>query len=334
MLIPASRPFLHPAISLSAKEAIPSCRRDVDAGKADNTASTRGTPPTGPAVTDTASESVPAVQTPTLTVVKTAAPSTYAKAGDVISYSYLVTNSGNVTLYGLTVVDDKATVTCPDTSAGLAPLGTITCTASYTIVAADITAGSVTNTAYATDGTTQSEPDSETVTFVNIPPDISVTKTANPISVPESGGNVTFTFVVTNNAPEAATITSLLDNKFGTLAGDDDCQLGTSPGGQRWKLLLHRPPSRSRPTTNLVQPHQHLCSRGNGSRGLFGHGDPLYATVTSTDVKPTVTLDKSVDARVPRRAGRRLHVHAACHQHLLGSSHHHGLDRQPVGRCG
>ena len=75
---------------------------------------------------------------PALELVKTATPATYAAVGEVISYSYLVTNSGNVTLYGITVVDDKATVTCPDTSSGLAPLGQITCTASYTITQADL----------------------------------------------------------------------------------------------------------------------------------------------------------------------------------------------------
>ena len=45
--------------------------------------------------------------------------------------------------------------------------------------------------------------------------------------MPETGGNVTFTYVVTNNSTEAATITALTDDKFGTLAGDADCQVGT-----------------------------------------------------------------------------------------------------------
>jgi hypothetical protein len=45
--------------------------------------------------------------------------------------------------------------------------------------------------------------------------------------VPETGGNVTFTFVVTNKSVEAVTITSLSDTVFGSLAGDGDCQVGT-----------------------------------------------------------------------------------------------------------
>jgi uncharacterized repeat protein (TIGR01451 family) len=101
---------------------------------------------------------------PGLTLAKSASPTTYTAAGDVIAYSYLLTNSGNVALGGpFTVTDDKTTVTCPVT-ASLAVGASITCTASYTITAADVTAGSVTNvaTASAADGPT-SNPDSVTV---------------------------------------------------------------------------------------------------------------------------------------------------------------------------
>jgi uncharacterized repeat protein (TIGR01451 family) len=262
---------------------------DLDFGKVDNTA-TADSDETGP---DTASQTAPMTQSPALAIVKTATPATYSKVGDVISYSYAVTNSGNVTLYNITVVDDKAAVNCPDTSsAGLLPNGTIACTASYTIVAADITAGSVTNAAYATDGTTQSPPDSETVTFVNIPPDISVTKTAAPTSVLESGGNVTFTFVVTNNATEAATITSLSDSVFGLLAGDADCKVTT---------LLAAGASCSFQATFPILANTNLGSHSNTFTAVAtdpeGFSDTASATaaVTYTDVPPTVTLDKSVD---------------------------------------
>ena len=83
------------------------------------------------------------------------------------------------------------------------------------------------------DGNTDTASDDATVTFTDVLPDITVTKTANPApaSVPETGGNVTFDFVVTNNSTEAATITALSDDKFGTLAGDADCQVGTVLAG-------------------------------------------------------------------------------------------------------
>ena len=112
------------------------------------------------------SETVYATQNLTLLLVKTATPGTYSVVGEVVSYSYLVTNVGNVTLAGpFTVSDNKATVTCPaDTS--LAPGASITCTATYTIGQADLDAGAVTNTATATNGTVTSNPDTETVTAV------------------------------------------------------------------------------------------------------------------------------------------------------------------------
>jgi LPXTG-site transpeptidase (sortase) family protein len=90
------------------------------------------------------------LQSPALTLVKTATPTTYSAVGDVISYSFFVTNSGNITLSGsFTVTDDKATdEACPVTPS-LAPGASITCTASYTITPADLNAGFVTNTASA-----------------------------------------------------------------------------------------------------------------------------------------------------------------------------------------
>ena len=91
-------------------------------------------------------ETVTAVQSPALSLVKTATPATYSAVGDVINYSYVVKNTGNVTLAGpVTVADDKATVTCP--AGGLAPQASMTCTVIYTIAQADLDSGSVKNTA-------------------------------------------------------------------------------------------------------------------------------------------------------------------------------------------
>ncbi len=109
---------------------------------------------------------------PALTLVKSASPPTYDEVGDIISYSFLVTNTGNVSLTGpVTISDDKATnESCPSvTTVGnldseLDPSEYITCTASYTITQTDIDNLSVTNTASASADGTTSPTDTETVT--------------------------------------------------------------------------------------------------------------------------------------------------------------------------
>jgi hypothetical protein len=72
---------------------IQSLKADIDAGKVDNTASAA----VG-AVNVSASESVTATQSPALSITKTATESTFAAVGDVLNYTIVVTNTGNVTL--------------------------------------------------------------------------------------------------------------------------------------------------------------------------------------------------------------------------------------------
>jgi uncharacterized repeat protein (TIGR01451 family) len=73
--------------------------------------------------------------------------------------------------------------------------------------------------------------DNEIISFDNVNPDITVTKTASIESIPETGGNVTFTFTVQNNTAESVSITQLVDDKFGDLAGDSDCYVGAVLSG-------------------------------------------------------------------------------------------------------
>lgn len=86
--------------------------------------------------------------TPALTLVKAASPTAYGSVGEIINYTYLLSNSGDYSLDApFTVDDDKVSVTCPDTPTSLAPGESLLCTASYTIVLADLSAGLVTNIA-------------------------------------------------------------------------------------------------------------------------------------------------------------------------------------------
>ncbi len=146
-----------------------------------------------------------------LTLVKTATQTTYQTAGDVLDYSYFVSNTGFAPLLGpVTIDDDRATdESCPavetvgDNDAYLDPGESITCTATYTILPADVTAQSVTNTADATvDGVT-SNTDSETVTYL-APPTVTKVFLTTPITAGQ-----TSTLIITLNNPGGTDLTGV-----------------------------------------------------------------------------------------------------------------------------
>jgi uncharacterized repeat protein (TIGR01451 family)/fimbrial isopeptide formation D2 family protein len=139
-----------------------------------------------------------------LTLDKSASPLTYTAAGQTITYTFTVTNAGSATLPGPVTISDALVpgASCPDlTTIGngdnfFNPAEEIGCTGSYTIQAADVTAGSVTNTATASVAGFDSPEDSETV-FVPVPPTIAKSFGSDPVAV---GATSDLTITVTNNA--------------------------------------------------------------------------------------------------------------------------------------
>ncbi len=194
---------------------------EVDAGEVNNSATATGSPPTGPVVTSPPdTTTTPITRNPALTIDKTTTTPSYAAVGDVLSYSYLVTNSGNTTITAaITVSDDRiATVTCPALPAGgLAPTQSITCTATYTVTQADIDAGTVTNIASASDGTTTSPTDTVTVTATRNPA-LTIDKTTTTPSYAAVGDVLSYSYLVTNsgNTTITAAIT-VSDDRIATV---------------------------------------------------------------------------------------------------------------------
>ncbi len=78
---------------------------------------------------------------------------------------------------------------------------------------------------------TNTTPTEDTLKIKDALPEIEVTKTGDPVNIPEEGGPVTFTYTVTNKTAEAVEITALTDDKF-TIIGDDDCKVGTILAGR------------------------------------------------------------------------------------------------------
>ena len=154
---------------------------------------------------------MPLLPNPALALVKSATPSTYDAAGQVITYSYTVTNTGNVTLPGpFSVTDDRLpTVVCPAT-ASLAPAASVTCTASHTITQADIDAGSIVNVASASNGPVTSAPQTETVTAVQTK--AMTVKKSSPTTSLSAPRTVSYSYLVTNSGNVTLTGIALADD--------------------------------------------------------------------------------------------------------------------------
>ena len=100
----------------------------------------------------------------------------FAAVNDVINYSFVVENTGNLRLIGPVTIDDNLTSdeACPNVNTGgnndsfLDPGEQIICTATYTVDQNDVNAGSVTNIADATADGTTSPTDTRTATYIQI----------------------------------------------------------------------------------------------------------------------------------------------------------------------
>ncbi len=143
---------------------------DINKGSVADSATANGTPPSGPPVTSSPSTAtVSLTQTPALTLAKSASVTSYSAAATPITYSFKITNTGNVTLTSVGVTDPHAglsAISCSTTT--LAPAAFETCTAGYTTTQADVNAGSIANTATAS-GTPPTGPAVTSHSSVTIP---------------------------------------------------------------------------------------------------------------------------------------------------------------------
>ncbi|MGD1994768.1 MAG: hypothetical protein PVI59_16365, partial [Anaerolineae bacterium] len=149
------------------------------------------------------------------------APGPYIWTGDDVTWSYIVTNTGNITLTGVVVSDDQGVaVSCPQTE--LADGGAMTCTATGTAVA-----GPYTNTATVSglpllgDVVTASDPSH----YFGIEPSIQIAKHTNgedadaaPGPTIIAGTPVTWTYAVTNSGNITLTGVTVSDDRLGVIS--------------------------------------------------------------------------------------------------------------------
>lgn len=178
---------------------------DLDRGTVLNTSTVTGTRPTGDAIRNTDGETVTAQTTTGLELTKTASAARVQNAGDTITYTFDIRNTGTISVNNVQLTDPMAGlgefVCTPALGSTLAPDAVLHCTADKVVTPDEMNLPTLDNTAVATataaDGTALTSQDSAQVIPVH-QPRLSLEKTAAPVTFDDVDQTITYTFVVTN----------------------------------------------------------------------------------------------------------------------------------------
>lgn len=301
---------------------------DVNTGSVSNSASVTGQDPSGADVTDVSDSTNPGdgagaddptvtqiPRGPAMTIVKTPSVASGVVVGQVITYSYLVTNTGNVTLTDITL-DDQHTSASGTSAlaisdggviASLAPGDSATLTGDYTVTQADIDAGvpltnTVSGTATAPDGATgPTASDDASVDPVAQAGALEVIKTVTGVSGSRAGDTISFEITVENVGNVSISDVVLTDDLTRLdstpvtpdpvptfTGGDTGAQAGVLDVGETWTYsVVH----------TLTQAD---IDAGGVSNSATATGeDPAGTPVTDTSDDDGVGIDAPTAAPIP-----------------------------------
>jgi len=244
-------------------------------------------------------------------VDKTVVPGSRPEPGGVFRFTVVTTNTSPIPLRVTALTDDQygnliGPATDPDRGATtciagtlLQPTETYTCAFDGTFigVAGDRETDLVTVTGTDAADRNVSDTDEALVTLTPAVLSITVDKTVAPGSLPQPGGEFTFTVVTTNTSPIPLRVTALTDSVYGNLIGapasprrgTTTCVAGTllQPGQSYTCTFKGTFTGGGGATeTDVVT----VTATDSGGRTVTDSDD---AVVTITDVPPTVLVDKT-----------------------------------------
>jgi hypothetical protein len=197
----------------------------------------------------TDNETVDVVQNPNFTIVKSADVAAVNAAGEVITYTYTLANTGNVSLTGVALSDDNFTPgsTSDDFNPSLSEDGngdnvldvgeTWTYTATYTVKQEDIDSGAdLVNVATADTDQTDPKTDDEIVDVVQNP-SLSIEKIADITQVNAPGQVINYTYTLANTGNVSLTNVTLSDDNFTPGSTSDDFNPSLSEDGNGDNVL-------------------------------------------------------------------------------------------------
>ncbi|MCH8614487.1 beta strand repeat-containing protein [Arsenicicoccus dermatophilus] len=295
---------------------------DLDAAQIVNTATVSGQPPIGAALTASDSVTIPVTTRPAYSFTKTAGSVVDSNgtgkqdAGDRVSYTFTVTNTGTVTLSSVAITDNKigmAGVVCG--SGTVAPGASITCTSpAYTITQADIDLGMVNNTATASalapdktvvPGTASASVPLSPTQSMSLVKQVGNYVDANNDGKQDAGDTVQYTFTVTNTGSVTLNSIKLNDTKLGLT--NVDCGTGPLAGGETRTCT-------TAPVTYTITAADANAGRVDNAAtvsGLTNSGQQVKANGTATTPvapTPSVTLDKIAGSIVDANGTNKVDV--------------------------
>lgn len=292
---PAAAGVLAPGQHVTATAHYTLTQADLDTGDVDNQATASATGARGGPVTGGDSVDIELPAAPALALTKTADPAhpSSAKAGDIVTYTFTATNTGNVTENGVAISDDMIGLgqlsygSWPSAVGALAPGESVTATAEYTLTQADLDEGSVYNEAAVTGhpvrGGAISTDDADVTIELPAAPALSFTKTGELASAdrPEAGQSAEFTFTITNTGNVSVS----------DIAIDDQLQGVSIPAFGDWpgdKGVLA-------PGESVVATAEYILTQADVDSGSLSNtatatGTPARGDALSEDATATLTL--------------------------------------------
>ena len=281
---------------------------DIDAGKIVNVVSANAKAERGedPAEVTATAEVTTVAAEAELTVEKSAAPESGVKVGDKVTYTVVVTNSGNVTVTDIVLSDTLVTLTDAQKAIGtLAPAGTKTITYEYTVTQADVDAGKIDNTATATgkdpSGEDVTASDDATVTTEAAAAELSITKEASKTSGAVVGDEITYTVVVTNSGNVKVTDITLSDTLVSLTEGEYAVDaFALEAGGSKtitYKYTVTQAKFEAGKVENTV------TASGKAVRGEDPEDVSAKATVTMGDTSAELSITKTASKTSGAAAG-------------------------------
>lgn len=221
----------------------------------------------------------PSTQAKALTLTLTANPLTYDAVGQVITFAYIIKNSGTANLgpAQFTVspsLTGSTPINCGDANTSLSPNATVPCNIPYTITDINMTAGSVSNQATASGGGAGPSPAVSVVINKGVKA-LTLTMSVNPITYNAAGQVITYSYTIKNSGNVNLGPAQFTVNPSITGATPINCPEGNSSLAPGATISCNIPYT----ITDINLTASSLANQATASGGGAGPSQPASVTI-------------------------------------------------------